>query len=74
MLDLLLLTDLSQLRRHLNCRHGRYFSSSMVIPKVNNTYIVHVAHNKNVIFVSLLAGKEAMLSGAANFNRLARKV
>ena len=30
-----------------------------------------VAHNKNVIFVSLLAGKEAMLAGAANFNRLA---
>lgn len=26
---------------------------------------------QNTIFVSLLAGKEAMLSGAANFNRLA---
>ena len=43
MLDLLLLTDRSQLKRDLNCHLGRYFLSSMVILKVNNIYIVHAA-------------------------------
>ena len=72
MLDLLLLTNRSQLKRDLNCHLGRYFLSSISILNVSNIYIVRAACNKNSIFVSLLAGKEAMLlSGAANFNKLA---
>ena len=71
MLDLLLLTDQSQLKRDLSGRLGRYFLSNVEILKVNNFFhIVHAACNNNWTF-SLLAGKDAMLSGAAKFNKLA---